>query len=87
MKIVRDWISYYLKQKQWKLLWKIWYCGATIYSKKRGKILWNGQLYKISDVMYGFETSEEEYGFIVSPEIQTSIASDLSYKVWLEEVI
>ena len=51
------------------------------------KILWNGQLYKISDVMYGFETSEEEYGFIVSPEIQTSIASDLSYKVWLEEVI
>ena len=55
--------------------------------RKGEKILWNGQLYKISDVMYGFETSEEEYGFIVSPEIQTSIASDLSYKVWLEEVI
>ena len=55
--------------------------------QEKGKILWNGQLYKISDVMYGFETSEEEYGFIVSPEIQTSIASDLSYKVWLEEVI
>jgi len=55
--------------------------------RKGEKILWNGQLYKISDVMYGFETSEEEYGFIVSPEIQTLLASDLSYKVWLEEVI
>ena len=26
--------------------------------RKGEKILWNGQLYKISDVMYGFETSE-----------------------------
>ncbi|WP_414842355.1 hypothetical protein [Enterococcus saccharolyticus] len=55
--------------------------------RKEEKILWNGQLYKVLDVLYGFETSEEEYGFVVSPEIQTSIASSISYKVWLEEVI
>ena len=55
--------------------------------RKEEKILWNGRLYKVTDVMYGFETNEEEYGFVVSPEIQTSIASSISYKVWLEEVI
>ncbi len=55
--------------------------------RKDEKLLWNGQLYQVMDVMYSFETSEENYGFVVSPEIQTSIASDVSYKIWIEEVI
>ncbi|MGH1833230.1 hypothetical protein ABE871_17460 [Enterococcus gilvus] len=55
--------------------------------RKGEQILWNEKLYNVTDVLYGFETSEEEYGFVVSPEIQTSIVSGISYKVWLEEVL
>ncbi|QGG97916.1 hypothetical protein EA459_04295 [Streptococcus dysgalactiae subsp. dysgalactiae] len=54
--------------------------------RKEEKILWNGQLYIVLDVMYGFETNEEDYDFVISPEIQTAIASGISCKVWIEEV-
>lgn len=54
--------------------------------RKEEKLLWNGQLYKVLDVMYGFETNEEDYDCSVNSEIQTSIVSDLTCKVWIEEV-
>lgn len=54
--------------------------------KKEEKILWNGQLYKVLDVMYGFETNEEDYDCSVNPEIQTSIVSGLTCKLWIEEI-
>lgn len=54
--------------------------------RKEEKILWNGQLYKVLDVMYGFETNEVDYDFVINSEIQTAIASGITCKVWIEEV-
>ncbi|WP_159561673.1 hypothetical protein [Streptococcus halichoeri] len=54
--------------------------------RKEEKILWNGQLYKVLDVMYSFETSEEDYDFVTGPERQTAIASGITCKIWIEEV-
>lgn len=54
--------------------------------RKNEQILWNGQLYVVTNIMYGFETSEDKYDFVISPEIQTAVASSITCKIWLEKI-
>ncbi|MEJ3720919.1 hypothetical protein WGM54_23475 [Paenibacillus polymyxa] len=52
--------------------------------RKGEMILWNNKLYRVLDVMYSFETNEYDYNYDANPSIQSSVAHDVTYKVFLK---
>ncbi|WP_043890819.1 hypothetical protein [Paenibacillus sp. Aloe-11] len=52
--------------------------------RKGEMILWNNKLYRVLDVMYSFETNEYDYNYDASPATQSSVAHDVTYKVFLK---
>ncbi|AZH28019.1 hypothetical protein [Paenibacillus sp. M-152] len=52
--------------------------------RKGEMILWNNKLYRVLDVMYSFETNEYDYNYNANPSIQSSLAHDVTYKVFLK---
>ncbi|MCV9951746.1 hypothetical protein [Paenibacillus sp. BT-177] len=52
--------------------------------RKGEMVLWNNKLYRVLDVMYSFETTEYDYNYDANPSIQSSVAHDVTYKVFLK---
>ncbi|MDQ0046048.1 hypothetical protein [Paenibacillus polymyxa] len=52
--------------------------------RKGEMILWNNKLYRVLDVMYSFDTNPYDYNFDASPSTQSSVAHDVTYKVFLK---
>lgn len=52
--------------------------------RKGEMILWNNKLYHVLDVLYGFETNAYDYNFDASPTTQSSVAHNVTYKVFLK---
>ncbi|WP_334072333.1 hypothetical protein [Paenibacillus sp. A14] len=52
--------------------------------RKGEMILWNHKLYRVLDVMYGFDTNPYDYNFDAGPTTQSSVAHNVTYKVFLK---
>ena len=52
--------------------------------RKGEMILWNSKLYRVLDVMYGFDTNPYDYNFDASPSTQSSVAHNITYKAFLK---
>lgn len=47
-------------------------------------MLWNNNLYHVVNVLYAFDTNAYDYNFDASPTTQSSVAHNVSYKVFLK---
>ncbi|WP_234032874.1 hypothetical protein [Paenibacillus faecalis] len=52
--------------------------------RKGEMILWNHKLYHVLNVMYGFDTNPYDYNCDVNPDLQSSVAHNITYKVFLK---